>query len=114
METNTVLNKDTQKEFVYLVTYSVGAKREKFLVKNHCKVPEAILIEMGDNKITEQIKRIYEVSGGTQSEKKFKSRLKKDSFVEIEDLNELKTYKISLNFDTDGRTENAYSEAVEA
>lgn len=94
------------KEYLYLVNYSVGAKKEKFLVSNHCIVPEQVLLTMAEEKINDQIERLYQINGGVTTSRKFKSKLRKESFIEIEDLTNLKTYQIELKFEEDGQIKN--------
>lgn len=102
-----------KKEYTYLVSYHVGAKIEKFIVKNHKEIPDSILLTMGDEKIIAQINMLYKIHGGTSSEKKYKTKLRKDSFVEIENITDLTTYIIELNFEENGDIENKRLESVE-
>jgi len=90
-----------EKTFIYLVTYTVGAKRQKFIAKNHVKVPNTLLITMGKEKIEHEISTY-----GEQAHDKLRNKLRKESSIEIEDLNEVPLYELNLKFEENGQIQN--------
>lgn len=92
-------------KFTYLVYFTVGAKTDKFLVKNDVKVPDSLLTTMAKDKINQEIKRQYLLQEssieGSLNERRFIKRLTKLSYIQIENLNEIKTYYINLRFNED-------------
>lgn len=87
---------------MYLVSYTVGAKTGKFLVKNHVQVPESLLKTMAEEKIDKELYRIYP----EESEIKTRTKLKRQSTIKIEDLNEVHVYTLDINFEENGKIKN--------
>lgn len=97
-------NVKNEKSFTYLIRINIGAKNMSCIVKNNKKVPNIFLETIAKDIINKYINDSYNSINKhyrTQTSDHYYNRLSKESNFEIEDLNEIECYNLSLTFENE-------------